>query len=232
MGASWNGRKSGTFGKAACFSTQTYKHMNSGEGGLLTTDDPELIAQAILYSGSYMLFERHTSRPETHIFDKYKKHVPNYSCRMDNLRASLLRPQLKNLDKQCERWNKRYRLLESELNKIPGIVCPRRPELEYYVGSSIQFSIVGQDKATIQKFLKTTSKRGVELKWFGNSEPVGFTSAYSSWQYFEEIPRLDKTDAILATMCDMRIPLTFNLDDCRCIAEIIAEAVEEIFCSK
>ena len=39
MGARWNGMRSGNFGKVACFSTQTYKHMNSGEGGFLTTDD-------------------------------------------------------------------------------------------------------------------------------------------------------------------------------------------------
>ena len=44
MGATWNGRRSGSFGKVACFSTQTYKHMNSGEGGLLTTDDDDIMA--------------------------------------------------------------------------------------------------------------------------------------------------------------------------------------------
>jgi dTDP-4-amino-4,6-dideoxygalactose transaminase len=56
MGARWDGRKSGSFGLASCFSTQTYKHMNSGEGGLLVTNDEQLIARAILYSGSYMLY--------------------------------------------------------------------------------------------------------------------------------------------------------------------------------
>lgn len=229
MGASWNGKKSGTFGKAACFSTQTYKHMNSGEGGFLTTDDPELIARAILYSGSYMLFDRHISRPESQVFEKYKKQIPNYSCRMDNLRASLLRHQLKNLDNQCLRWNKRYQLLEAKLNDIAGIYCPPRPEQEYYVGSSIQFSIADQSPANIQTFLQKVLDRGVEIKWFGNTEPVGFTSAYSSWHYLDNLPRLEKTDRILANMCDMRIPLTFNLDDCTLIAEILAEVAEEVF---
>lgn len=229
MGASWDGRKSGSFGKVACFSTQTYKHMNSGEGGLLTTNDPEIIAQAILYSGSYMLFDRHTSRPSEEIFAKYKKQIPNYSCRMDNLRASLLRHQLTNLDNQCRRWNERYQLLEDRLNDIPGISCPQRPEKEYYVGSSIQFSIQGQNAGTIQRFLQKTLELGVELKWFGNPEPVGFTSAYSSWQYLEDLPNLTKTDRILATMCDMRIPLTFDLEDCERIGEIIAAVAEELF---
>ncbi len=229
MGASWNGKKSGTFGKIACFSTQTYKHLNSGEGGVLTTNDPEIIARAIIFSGSYMLFDRHTSRPEKDVFEKYKKQIPNYSCRMDNVRAAMLRPQLKNLDNQCARWNERYQVLENGLNTIEWISCPVRPQEEYYVGSSIQFNITGQDSSAIQVFLQTLLARGIELKWFGNPEPVGFTSAYSNWQYFGSLPSLDNTDRILANMCDMRIPLTFNLDDCQLIVEIIAEVADEVF---
>ena len=228
MGATWDGKKSGSFGKVGCFSTQTYKHMNSGEGGLLTTDDPEVIARAIIHSGSYMLYERHTSRPEMEVFENVKKLTANYSSRMDNLRAAILRFQLRDLDNQCERWNERYQLIEAELTTVPGIRCPKRPEKEVYVGSSIQFSLDGQDEATIRKFLATCLERGVELKWFGDAEPVGFTSAYSSWQYFGDLPELKATNRILAVMCDMRIPLTFDLEDCKLIAEILREVAEEI----
>lgn len=229
MGASWNGKKSGSFGKVGCFSTQTYKHMNSGEGGLLTTDDPELIAKAIIHSGSYMLYERHLSRPDMDVFEKVKRQTANYSCRMDNLRASMLRYQLRNLDKQCDRWNSRYVLLETAINKVPQLACPKRPDAEKYVGSSIQFSISGQSKEKIQEFLNTALERGVEIKWFGHTEPVGFTSAYSSWEYLGDLPTLQNTNRILANMCDMRIPLTFSHDDCKLITEIIAEVAETVF---
>lgn len=230
MGASWNEKKSGSFGKIGCFSTQTYKHMNSGEGGLLTTNDPEVIARAIILSGSYMLYDYHTSRPPLEIFENLKRITPNYSCRMDNLRASMLRFQLRELDAQCDRWNTRYRLLEESLNKIPGITCPLRPVKEKYVGSSIQFSLVGQNEKTIKRFLGAAFERGVELKWFGNPDPVGFTSAYSSWQYFKELPHLQETNRILKVMCDMRIPLTFDLNDCQLIVEILREVADEILC--
>ncbi|MDJ0624621.1 MAG: aminotransferase class I/II-fold pyridoxal phosphate-dependent enzyme [Desulfocapsaceae bacterium] len=229
MGASWNSRKSGTFGKIACFSTQTYKHLNSGEGGLLTTNDPEIIAKAILYSGSYMLFDRHLSRPKTDVFEQFKKQIPNYSCRMDNMRAAILRYQLKHLDNQCKRWNERYQLMEQELNKIKWISCPRRPQEEYYVGSSIQFSLNEQGTSAIQEFISKLLQRGVEIKWFGNVEPVGFTSAYSNWEYLGALPVLENTDRILAGMCDMRIPLTFDLDDCQLITQIIADVATEVF---
>ena len=113
MGGGWNKQNTGPFGKIGCFSTQTYKHMNSGEGGLLVTNDDDIIAQAILYSGSYMLYDTHLSRPSLEVFEQYIKMIPNYSLRMTNLQAALLRPQLKDLDAQVARWNKRYQILES-----------------------------------------------------------------------------------------------------------------------
>jgi len=228
MGATWDGRKSGSFGLVSCFSTQTYKHMNSGEGGLLVTNDAQVIARAILYSGSYMLYEKHTSRPDLEVFEKYKLLTPNYSCRMDHLRAAMLRPQLVNLDRQCERWNERYRLLETLLNQVSCISCPPRHPKEGYVGSSIQFNLLKLDEPKVHRFLAENEKRGIYLKWFGSAEPLGFTSAYHSWQYFKDLPVLPKTNRILSTLCDMRIPLTFELDDCRLIAEIIADVADEI----
>lgn len=221
MGATWDGKKSGSFGTIGCFSTQTYKHMNSGEGGLLVTDDPQIISRAIIYSGSYMLYERHTARPDMAVFESLKTTVPNYSSRMDNLRAAILRPQLKDLDRQCERWNRRYHILEQGLFKIKGVTCPERDPREIYVGSSIQFSLTGQDEKTIRLFLERCMELGVELKWFGNKKPVGFTSAYSSWKYLGSLPHLPNTNRVLATMCDMRVPLTFDKNDCELIIEII-----------
>ncbi|MCM0020414.1 MAG: aminotransferase class I/II-fold pyridoxal phosphate-dependent enzyme, partial [Tagaea sp.] len=59
MGAGWKGKPTGTWGLAGCFSLQSYKHANAGEGGLLVTSDPDLAARAILMSGSYMLYRSH-----------------------------------------------------------------------------------------------------------------------------------------------------------------------------
>jgi hypothetical protein len=63
----------------------------------------------------------------------------------------------------------------------------------------------------------------VELKWFGAGEPVGFTSAHLSWRYVapQSLPR---TDRILAGLFDMRLPLTFTLEDCDLIAGHILDA--------
>ncbi len=228
MGASWNGVKSGNVGLVGCYSTQTYKHMNSGEGGLFVTDDDEVIAKAIMYSGSYMLYSAHTSRPSLEVFEKVKKFTPNFSSRMDNLRAGILLPQLEKLDEQCARWNVLYDCMAEHINKISGLKCPERSPKEFYVGSSIQFNIENASYEQMQEFLEKTAKRGVQIKWFGHKEPQGFTSAYDSWQYFKNLPDMPNTRKVLATMCDMRLPLTFNVEDCDLIAEIIKEVCEEM----
>ena len=71
--------------------------------------------------------------------------------------------------------------------------------------------------------------RGVCLSWYGRRDPVGFTSTYTSWEYLGERPNLANTQRILATTCDMRIPLTFSTDDCLLIAEIIRDEAKRIF---
>ncbi|MFZ9038026.1 MAG: DegT/DnrJ/EryC1/StrS family aminotransferase [Gammaproteobacteria bacterium] len=221
MGASWNGKKSGTFGKAACFSTQTYKHLNSGEGGLLTTDDDEIMARAIIYSGSYMLFDRNGTLPPADVFDDVKLDIPNYSGRMDNLRASILRAQLPQLDENCARWNKRYRALESRLQQNTQIQLPARSAAEAFVGSSLQFRVKALSPPQVETFIAGCAARGVELKWFGGTEPQGFTSRYDSWRYIEDSQHLPQTLDILATTFDLRIPLTFSIEDMETIGSII-----------
>ena len=229
VGCRWGDRFTGTFGKVGCYSTQTYKHLNSGEGGLLVTDDDDVIAQTILYSGSYMLYEKHLSRPPLEVFEKYKKIIPNFSLRMTNLQAALIRPQLEDLDRQCARWNERYAALEAQLNAIEHIRVPPRAEKEHYVGSSIQFTIHGVEQSRIEEFLQECARRGVEIKWFGWSEPVGFTSSFEHWKYIQQVPDLADTKNILDFMCDFRIPLTFSIDDCRTVATVIGQVAGEMF---
>jgi dTDP-4-amino-4,6-dideoxygalactose transaminase len=210
MGAQWKEKRSGNFGLAGCFSTQTYKHLNSGEGGLLTSNDEEFMARAIIYSGSYMLFERHGAAPSSKVFEEIRLETPNYSGRMDNLRASILRPQLKNLEKNINRWNERYQIVETELNKVKGIEVPQRLKAERYVGSSIQFRIPKISNNEAKSFLEKNKNLGVELKWFGNDDPTGFTSNHKSWKYVNQ-QQLNKSDEILSSLFDLRLPLHFQL---------------------
>ncbi len=224
MGAAWKGVPSGRHGVIGCYSTQTYKHMNSGEGGFLVSDDPDVMARAVMLSGSYMLFGRHSVGPSVDRFENVKYETPNVSGRMDHLRAAILRPQLADLPAQIARWNALYRTVEEGLRNTPGLKVIERPPQESIVGSSIQFLLPGWSPEAVRALLAACAARGVELKWFGAAEPVAFTSRYDSWRY-APAQRLPKTDAILAGLIDMRLPLTFSEADARLISTIIRDEV-------
>ncbi|MEM6303635.1 MAG: aminotransferase class I/II-fold pyridoxal phosphate-dependent enzyme [Pseudomonadota bacterium] len=228
MGAAWKGKLSGTQGVVGCYSCQTYKHVNSGEGGLLVTDDAEVAAREIMLSGSYMLYEKHLAGPPREAFETLRYETPNISGRMDNLRAAILRPQLAALGTQCARWNERYYAIETGLRGVPGLTLIYRPAEERIVGSSIQFLLRDWSSEDVMDVIARCAARGVELKWFGAAEPVGFTSRYDSWRYVDA-PAMPESDRILAGILDMRVPLTFSLEDCACIARIIASEVSVVF---
>jgi len=174
-----------------------------------------------------MLYERHGASPKAEVFKNIRLETPNYSGRMDNLRASILRPQLQNLETNVERWNKRYHLVEDKLTQAKGIEVPVRFKEERYVGSSIQFRIPGISNSEAKTFIVNNKKLGVELKWFGNDDPNGFTSNHKSWKYVSS-QQLEKSDEILSCLFDLRLPLTFSLDDCSHLSEVIIECTDRL----
>ena len=220
MGAGWTGTPSGRHGQVGCYSCQTYKHVNSGEGGLSVSDDAEIMARATMLSGSYMLYGRHRAAPPPEAFEGIRYDMPNISGRMDNLRAAVLRPQLRALEDQCARWNARYAVMDAGLADCPGLTRIARPAKEAFVASSYQFLLLDWPDAAIRAVVDGCGARGVELKWFGAPEPVAFTSTYRSWHYAQPAP-MPESDRILRGVMDMRLPLTFSDVDCALIARII-----------
>ena len=225
MGAAWDGVPSGRWGRVGCFSTQSYKHVDSGEGGLLATDDADLAARMILLSGAYRLHARHGTAPAEAVFARHLDRTPNVSGRMDELRAALLRPQLAALPARAAAWNRLYRALEAAFREAPGLAVIERPARESFVGSSIQ--VLADEPARVPAFLDACRARGVEWKWFGGAA-TGFTSTHRHWGYVAP-QALPRTDAVTARLLDMRVPLTFDEGDCALVGRIVrAEAARHL----
>lgn len=233
MCASWAGRAIGTFGRAAAFSAQTYKHLNAGEGGFLALDDDAMAARAILHSGSYMLHGQHLSSPGAAALAAEAEDTPNFSLRMTALAAALLRPQLAELPRRVERWNAIHDRIAAGLARSQHLRVPARDGGgQTYSATSVQFSAVGLDRAEIPAFLDVAKRRGLPIKWFGAEQQAGFTSAPRHWRYAGAQGLLATTDAVLATLCDIRTPVTLADDECDLIAEIVRDAIDTIVAAR
>ncbi|WP_248309999.1 DegT/DnrJ/EryC1/StrS family aminotransferase [Bosea sp. WAO] len=226
--AKWGGRAIGTFGEAAAFSAQTYKHLNAGEGGFLALDNADRAARAILHSGSYMLHGQHLSAPGPDVIAGWEERTPNFSMRMTALAAALLRPQLRDLPRRVARWNAIHDRIASAIARSQHVRLPPRSPRQRYSATSVQFSLLGFTDGEIAAMLDRCAARGLPIKWFGAGRQRGFTSAPRHWRYAGDQGAMQQTHAILAGLCDIRTPLSLTDEDCDLVAEILREAIETI----
>jgi dTDP-4-amino-4,6-dideoxygalactose transaminase len=85
-GATYRGKRVGSFGDMACFSFYPTKNLGAlGDGGAVVTSDPELAEKARLLR-EYGWAERYVS------------HIPGWNTRLDEIQAAILRVKLKHLD--------------------------------------------------------------------------------------------------------------------------------------
>ncbi|MEM9198519.1 MAG: aminotransferase class I/II-fold pyridoxal phosphate-dependent enzyme [Pseudomonadota bacterium] len=228
-GARWNGRLTGRFGAIGCFSAQSYKHLNGGEGGLIVTDDPDLAAQMILMSGSYMLYAQHRARPDEACFERWRMTTPNFSMRMNGLTAAILRPQLAELDARVDRWRAIHDRIAARLARAQAIYVPALASTAHLAPTSIQFLLQGVTADEITQTIDRAKERGVAIKWFGADKPVGFTSRPDHWQFFDGAQTPPAAARILAKLCDIRLPLELSDAECDLIGEIVVAALPPKF---
>lgn len=205
LGTLWNGRKVGTIGKAGCFSFQSYKMINAGEGGILVTDDPELAARAVIMSGAYeQNWKKHPGLQNS--FGHWQNKLPLYNMRMQNLSAVVIRPQLDLLDERVEKGLTNHDRLAEILGDEPMFAVPPALGAERRAPDSIQFRLAGEwsdDQA--RAFLGECKRRGLGVSIFGLSE--GNARAFWNWEFLGPAPDLPKTRAMLMRTADLRLPV-------------------------
>ena len=188
------------------------------------TDDPDIAARVVIMSGSYMMYSQHGARPPLESFEAVRDVTPNFSMRMTDVSAALLRPQLRAFRGWSSALNRSYALLEAGFATVPHLRPVRRDQREEYVGSSIQFTVENLDPETTARFLCEANDHGVFLKWFGAERTARFTSRYDQWGYIEAGSVCARADSILPRLMDMRISVKFDEEDCRMIVAVLREA--------
>ena len=225
LGTTWRGKNIGTFGRLGCFSFQSYKLLNSGEGGMLITDDPDCFAKAVVMSGAYEHnWEKHHG--ERHFFEKWQNQLPLYNMRLNNLSALIVDSQIPYLDERIENGRRNHDIAAKILSHSEWIHVPEKFEHEARAPDSIQFNLVGLTPLEVSQFCDLINRMGVALQVFGNSKDNA--RAFWNWDFLPERYSLPKTREMLMNACDVRLPARLNADDCKNIAEMILEALSQI----
>ncbi|MCX8156042.1 MAG: DegT/DnrJ/EryC1/StrS family aminotransferase, partial [Verrucomicrobiae bacterium] len=116
FGALYHGRRTGSLGHAAAHSFYPGKNLGAfGDGGAVTTNDPELARKV-------RMLRNYGSEK------KYHHEYPGFNSRLDELQAAFLRVKLKKLDEWNQRRHRLARLYLQRLSTLAEVVLPHVPE--------------------------------------------------------------------------------------------------------
>ncbi len=225
LGTKWAGRNIGTIGRIGCFSFQSYKLVNAGEGGIMVTDDADLIARAVIMSGAY----EHNWQKHPVLQSAFKRHqnkLPLYNLRLNTLSAAIIRPQLPELARRVRDGRRNHDRAAGLLNASPWLNVPDKLMPEDRAPDSIQFNLVGMTDRQTAGFAAVAAADGVKVQVFGTS--ADNARAFWNWQFLGDQPDLPQTRAMLMKACDVRLPARLSLADCDVIAAILTGAAEEV----
>ena len=120
-GATYKGRKVGTWGDCAAFSFNQNKSLCSGEGGMFVTDDDAMLKQA------HMLWSFGETRTPVQARD-YHVYAMGWMYRNNDLTAAFGRAQLTKLDGYLAQQIENAQVVHEALQGVPGLILPVVPE--------------------------------------------------------------------------------------------------------
>lgn len=147
LGATFKGRRAGSFGVAGCFSFYPFKVLGGfGDGGALVTNDPKIARMASLlrYNGE----DRETG----------EYHYHGYTALLDNVQAAVLSVKLRYLPEWIEHRRKTAALYHEGLRGIPGLRLPPF-DGDGYFDIFQNYVIQTEQRDALRAYLK---ERGVE----------------------------------------------------------------------
>ncbi|MFH0922282.1 MAG: DegT/DnrJ/EryC1/StrS family aminotransferase [Fibrobacterota bacterium] len=163
-GTTYKGKRAGTMGLMGCYSTNDFKHMSTGDGGLIGTQD-DTLAQLC-----FEIADKNYYRSGAAVGKSPKFLAPNY--RMTELQGAVGLAQLDKVEAICNARRKNGDLLSELLQGAPGFDTHGVIE----GGTCTYFSWVGRIRPAeltcgIDDFVKAACAEGV-FAWRNYSAPV------------------------------------------------------------
>jgi len=142
-GGEWNGRKTGSIGDIGSFSFQLSKLMTAGEGGALTTSDPQLYEKldALRNCGRRPEKEKPADKAAG-IYSDEGNFIQSGNYRITDFQAALLIEALKRLPQQNRLREDNARYFNSLLAELPGVLpmrCDKRETMAAYYNFSFRY---------------------------------------------------------------------------------------------
>jgi len=127
-GATYNGRHAGTLGLAAAFSFHPRKSITTGEGGMVTTNDPRIAARAnsLRNHGADLSEEQRHVSPKPYVLADFN--LLGFNYRMTDMQGAVGLVQLAKMDRYIDERRKWAEFYARELGTLGWLRTPEKPE--------------------------------------------------------------------------------------------------------
>lgn len=132
IGTEYRGRRIGTFGDATAFSFYATKNMTTGEGGMITTSNPEIAARVrrlALHGMSRDAWNRYAQTGSWY----YEVLEPGYKYNMTDIQAAVGIHQLRKLDAFIRRRREIATVYRRSFADLPELELPRELAGRFHV---------------------------------------------------------------------------------------------------
>ena len=158
-GPDYKGKSLGTWGDIGCFSFEEKKLMTTGDGGMIVSDDPELLKDIKAYrwvgidKDNWKTAQDYTDANKDAMHWFYEVNLLGYKYNMNDLAAAIGLAQLKRLPKMNARRSEIIRMYIDGIKDIKGIVplLPFEPETYVYQ----MFGIRAEKRDDLMIYLKS-----------------------------------------------------------------------------
>lgn len=164
-GQTYKGKPCGSFGDISTFSFYPNKHITTGEGGMIVTDDKELAGRCRMLRN--LCFREDARYVHDEISDNY---------RFTNLQAAVGLAQLERLDEFVRKKRQMGRYYTERLSDITGLILPIEKmdyaDNIYWVYGILLDKSVNADNQTVQKLLAQEGIGSRTFFWCMHEQPV------------------------------------------------------------
>lgn len=152
MGARWQGKMTGSFGEAGCFSLNINKIITTGEGGFIATNNAQVAAKARIIRN----YGREITRTD------YEYSLLGHNFKLTNLQAALGLAQLRKIEQLIAQRRKNGAYLTSLLQGLPGLQLPGEAVGEFSVFFS--YPILLQEPGIRDALKQFLEQKGIEVR--------------------------------------------------------------------
>jgi len=227
LGASFRNKKLGTFGKIGSFSFDFGKTLNTGEGGMIITNDKESYDKAAEFSDHGHMHVSGLPR------GKDPRRTPGLNYRISELTSAVGLAQLRKIDYILEQSKKNKKLIKDSIGEIKNLEFRKFDDETGSQGDTLIFSVKNSESAL--KFEKILNEHGFGTKilpeaidWHYAGIWTHILPRYSIYKNTDLNQLFKKTGELLKRSICINIPILMTAEEIRNLINAIKDASVEI----